>query len=165
VGVTHCDAGHLGPGASVGPVRSFFRSRGFSTVAVSVIALIGGCLLAYWQWTRYQSASGTLQNLGYVLQWPLFGVFPGFMFYKIYRAAQREKAADAEIAAGPTVPEPRVGEPATAGSATEITPEFASRWAYVQNRKDASRTDGDADLHAYNDYLANLNAREERRAG
>ncbi len=56
--------------------------------------MIGGALLAWWQWTRYQSASGTLQNLGYVLQWPLFGVFPAFMFWRIHRTAQRERALD-----------------------------------------------------------------------
>ena len=30
---------------------------------------------AYWQWTRFQSGSGTFQNLGYALQWPLFALF------------------------------------------------------------------------------------------
>ena len=31
--------------------------------------------LAYWQWTRFRSGSGTFQNLGYAFQWPLFAVF------------------------------------------------------------------------------------------
>lgn len=47
-----------------------------------VVAFLG---LAYWQWTRFQSGSGTFQNLGYALQWPLFAVF---VIYA-YRAGMR----------------------------------------------------------------------------
>jgi hypothetical protein len=144
-------------------VRSPFASRGVNIVLVSIVALIGGCLLAYWQWTRYESASGTLQNLGYVLQWPLFGVFPGFMFWRIYKSAQREKAADAAINGEGGVPAPRAEEPA---DATVATAEWTSRWAYRQQGQDGARkSEGDQDLRAYNDYLAKLNAREERNAG
>jgi DNA-binding transcriptional regulator of glucitol operon len=149
-------------------VRSPFRSRGVNLVLVSIVALIGGVALAYWQWTRYESASGTLQNLGYVLQWPLFGVFPGFMFWRIYRSAQREKAADAAIAAGPGVPEPRTGEsgePGKPADETVATEDWTSRWAYRQNRQDAQQAEDDPELRAYNDYLAKLSAREDRNAG
>lgn len=38
-----------------------------------IIIVICTCLLAWWQWTRFQSGSGTFQNLGYAFQWPLFG--------------------------------------------------------------------------------------------
>lgn len=41
-------------------------------IALVVVAFLG---LAYWQWTRFQSGSGTFQNLGYALQWPLFALF------------------------------------------------------------------------------------------
>lgn len=34
--------------------------------------------MAYWQWNRYESNSGTGQNLGYALQWPAFA---GFIIY------------------------------------------------------------------------------------
>ena len=44
-----------------------FGSRAPAIVAVSLVAVVGGLLLAWWQWTRYQSATGTPQNLGYVL--------------------------------------------------------------------------------------------------
>lgn len=48
--------------------------------------------LAWWQWTRFQSGSGTFQNLGYALQWPFFGLF--FVYaYKKFMAYENEKRA------------------------------------------------------------------------
>ena len=122
-----------------------FRSRAVAIVAVSLIAVIGGALLAWWQWTRYTSATGTLQNLGYVLQWPLFGVFPGFMFWRIARTARRERAL-----AEPSNEAPEPG--------TELDP----RLLYQQNR---TITTADAGHVAYNDYLARLADREQHDAG
>jgi DNA-binding transcriptional regulator of glucitol operon len=145
-------------------------------VAVSVVSLIGGALLAWWQWDRYQSATGTLQNLGYVLQWPLFGVFPAFMFYRISQAAKRAKEADelAEAAEG-QVPLPRVEEPAAEQSEPEpekaaptmSADEWIARRAYVQKRisSDVAEDDEDQVLLAYNQRLAQLSASEERHAG
>ena len=44
----------------------------FVLIGVFVVAFLG---LAWWQWTRFQSGSGTFQNLGYAFQWPLFAAF------------------------------------------------------------------------------------------
>lgn len=41
--------------------------------------------LAWWQWTRFQSGSGTFQNLGYALQWPFFGAFFVYAYRRILR--------------------------------------------------------------------------------
>ncbi|HEX9335384.1 MAG TPA: hypothetical protein VF892_05850 [Pseudonocardiaceae bacterium] len=130
----------MGAPASVGVVQRLFGSRALAIVAVSVLAVVGGALLAWWQWTRYTSATGTLQNLGYVLQWPLFGVFPAFMFWRIHRTAQRERAMDA--------PQPQ----------QELDP----RLTYTQNRTVVGE---DQDLLVYNDYLARLADREQHDAG
>lgn len=53
--------------------------------------------LAWWQWTRFQSGSGTFQNLGYAFQWPLFAVFVVYA----YRTALKyeNERIDAENAA------------------------------------------------------------------
>lgn len=56
------------------PKRSRIRVRAWH-VLLLIAAVVTCCLLAYWQWTRYQSGTGTLQNLGYALQWPFFGAF------------------------------------------------------------------------------------------
>jgi DNA-binding transcriptional regulator of glucitol operon len=116
-----------------------------------MIAVVGGALLAWWQWTRYQSASGTLQNLGYVLQWPLFGVFPAFMFWRIARTARRERALDS----GDTTQADEAGQPTT------VDP----RLTYSQNRTVTYVAEEDVELLAYNQYLAQLADREQRHAG
>ena len=153
-----------------------FSSRGLLIVAVSVVSLIGGALLAWWQWTRYQSSSGTLQNLGYVLQWPLFGVFPAFMFYRIGLAAKRAREADdaaeaAEAQAAGEVPQPRAEQPAepetTATAETSATSAIsAQEWlatrAYVQKHISTQAAEEDQELLAYNQRLAQLSASEEQ---
>ena len=49
-----------------------------------VVAL--ACLaLGWWQWERYESASGTGQNLGYALQWPVFAAFVVYAYRKFVR--------------------------------------------------------------------------------
>ncbi|WP_165165303.1 hypothetical protein [Corynebacterium qintianiae] len=64
--------------------RSRIRVRAWHIVLLT-LAVIASLLLAYWQWTRYQSGAGTFQNLGYALQWPFFGAF----FVYAYRVGLR----------------------------------------------------------------------------
>ncbi|MBA4505287.1 hypothetical protein ACUY28_02535 [Corynebacterium sanguinis] len=64
--------------------RSRIRVRAWHIVLL-IVAVITSLLLAYWQWTRYQSGTGTFQNLGYALQWPFFGAF----FVYAYRVGLR----------------------------------------------------------------------------
>lgn len=40
-------------------------------VCVAAVVCLG---MAWWQWDRFESSSGTGQNLGYALQWPMFAV-------------------------------------------------------------------------------------------
>ncbi|WKD60543.1 hypothetical protein CCICO_02460 [Corynebacterium ciconiae DSM 44920] len=61
-------------------------------VALAVAATLG---LAYWQWTRFQSGSGTFQNLGYALQWPFFGAFIVYA-YRSYLKYENEMLDDGE---------------------------------------------------------------------
>jgi hypothetical protein len=117
-------------------------ARRLGIVAACVISLLGACLLAWWQWNRYESASGTWQNLGYVLQWPLFGLFPAFMFWRIKRLKAKERAG-----AGPVA----VAEPSA-----------QPKPAPVRTPKAAVGTgEPDDELTAYNRYLAELNAKEQ----
>lgn len=66
-------------------------------LAVAVLATIG---LAIWQWERFTSASGDFQNLGYALQWPIFGSFMVFAYYK-YMQYERERLEGEDMAAVP----------------------------------------------------------------
>ena len=109
------------------------------------MSLLVCCGLAWWQWDRFTSANGTFQNLGYVLQWPLFGLFPAFMFWRIRQLRQKAEAgagaaAEAEVAPAAEVPAPRPG--------TTTAP----------------LDDEDEELAAYNRYLRELNARDQQAA-
>jgi DNA-binding transcriptional regulator of glucitol operon len=156
-----------------------FGSRALAIVAVSLVAVVGGALLAWWQWTRYTSATGTLQNLGYVLQWPLFGVFPAFMFWRINRTAQRERAADeadanqadtaadtnAEPVPMPRQETPRQKPPRQGTPRQKPEPQLDPRLTYTQNRTVAGPDQElDQELLAYNNYLARLADREQHSA-
>jgi DNA-binding transcriptional regulator of glucitol operon len=117
--------------------------RRLGIAGVCLVSLALCCGLAWWQWERFSSASGTFQNLGYVLQWPLFGLFPAFMFWRIRKLRRQATEADtsertAETAV-PEVPAPR------------------------QRRAPAPRPPApeDDELAAYNRYLRELNARDE----
>ncbi|MDQ0380123.1 hypothetical protein [Amycolatopsis thermophila] len=126
-----------------------FTPRRIAIGVLCVAAFAVCCGLAWWQWNRFESASGTFQNLGYVLQWPLFGVFPAFMVWRIVklrREAAEEDAAEsgqrAEWGGKPvsSVPAPRPPVP-----------------------RRVPIDDGDEELAAYNRYLAELHARDQQR--
>jgi DNA-binding transcriptional regulator of glucitol operon len=114
--------------------------RWLGIAGVCLLSLAGAVALAWWQWERYESASGSLQNLGYVLQWPLFGLFPAFVFWRMrkLRKQRDEETGQAPVA---RAPEPR---PAPAETS------------------DVDQTPEDAELAAYNRYLAELNARHQQ---
>ncbi|PXY30642.1 hypothetical protein [Prauserella flavalba] len=128
-------------------------ARRLAIVGVSVLSLIICCGLAWWQWERYSSAGGTFQNLGYVLQWPLFGLFPAFMFWRIRRLNRQAREAEQHGASeGHTPSSGRV--------------EWGRRPADVPAPRPAARQappadDEDEELAAYNRYLAELNARDQ----
>ena len=116
-------------------------ARRAGIVAVCVVSLAACVGLAWWQWARFESASGTWQNLGYVLQWPLFGLFPAFMFWRL-RKLRREQPAEETPARPPLLP-----EPAPASPAADRAVDYAD----------------DPELAAYNRYLAELDARHQER--
>jgi DNA-binding transcriptional regulator of glucitol operon len=115
------------------------RRRRPALIALAIVGAAGCLALAWWQWTRFESASGSFQNLGYALQWPLFA---GFVVYAYYKFVRYEDA--------PPEPKPR-------DSATEIPdgllPEKPSAASGL--------TDDDPALREYNAYLAEL-ARKDK---
>ena len=99
-----------------------------------------GCLgLAWWQWTRFESASGTFQNLGYALQWPMFA---GFCVYGYYKFVRYEDA--------PPQPKDR-------GDVTEIPAGLLPERATP-----TPPTDDDPALREYNAYLADLAEKDKQ---
>lgn len=120
-------------------------SRRLIVIGVSLASLLACCALAWWQWQRYSSASGTWQNLGYVLQWPLFGLFPAFVFWRLRQLRLREAQGELE----------------------EGAPAEAERPVPVRSPRPEPRRvvadDEDAELAAYNAYLAELARTSSRK--
>lgn len=108
------------------------RRRRPALIALVFLGAAGCLALAWWQWSRYESASGTFQNLGYALQWPMFA---GFCFYAYYKFVRFEDAP----------PEPRTDE------LTEIPAGLLP-----ERPKTAADDAGDRELSEYNAYLAEL---------
>lgn len=68
-------------------------------------AMVTCGLLAAWQWSRAGSALGSALNVGYGLQWPVFAVFFGVMWWRMLRmeaarAAEERSGEDAGPAPG-----------------------------------------------------------------
>jgi DNA-binding transcriptional regulator of glucitol operon len=101
-------------------------------IALVIIAAAGCLALAWWQWTRFESASGSFQNLGYALQWP---VFAGFCVYGYYKFVRYEE----------TPPEPKHD------TVTEIPAGLLP-----ERPKPTTYFDDDPALREYNAYLAEL---------
>lgn len=101
-----------------------------------MVSLVGCVALAWWQWQRFENG-GTWQNLGYVLQWPLFGLFPAFMFWRLRKLRDQ----------------PREEEQAVSHPVAPAQPDIPPV------RHD---DEDDPELAAYNRYLAQLNALDEQ---
>jgi DNA-binding transcriptional regulator of glucitol operon len=111
--------------------------------------------LAAWQWERAGSAMGSALNIGYGLQWPVFALFFGVMWWRFLRMELRELPAEQE----PAVAEPR----ATERGATEAIDAAYDEPSPFRRRPAAAppvREDEDPELAAYNRMLAQLAARE-----
>ena len=119
--------------------------------------------LAAWQWQRAGSAMGSALNVGYGLQWPLFAVFFGVMWWRMLRmeAAKLEEAASAAPSGEDTAPvPPRSSEPRPSTDSDAPSP-FGPR------PRDAAPppADDDPELVAYNQMLAQLAARNSTAEG
>ncbi|MGU3437734.1 transcriptional regulator [Actinomycetes bacterium M1A6_2h] len=112
-----------------------------------VLAAFATCLLlGYWQLQRFESSSGTGQNLGYALQWPLFA---GFVVFFYRRFVQLEDADEDEPAVSADEPK---------AIPDGILPERPSFANYVDSDDDPESRQ----LLEYNTYLADLNRESDR---
>ncbi|WP_433756957.1 transcriptional regulator [Nocardia sp. CA-135398] len=129
------------------PPRRSAHNRPALIVLVIVAAL--ACLaLGWWQWERFESASGTGQNLGYALQWPLFA---GFAVFAYFRFVRLESEAEKEPKAEPA--------PANAHRSAKAAAPREIPAGLLPERPKAARDD-DPVLAEYNKYLAELHAQD-----
>ncbi|WP_405166940.1 transcriptional regulator [Nocardia sp. NBC_01499] len=114
-------------------------------IALVIVAALGCLALAWWQWERFESSSGTGQNLGYALQWPLFAAFAVFAYFRFVRLEQ--EAEDSEQPGDKPRPAPKAVAP------REIPA------GLLPERPKAVREEDPA-LTEYNQYLAALHAKD-----
>ncbi|GEL24123.1 hypothetical protein PSU4_30770 [Pseudonocardia sulfidoxydans NBRC 16205] len=131
---------------------------------VLTLGAMGTCaFLAAWQWGRAGSAMGSALNVGYGLQWPVFAIFFGVMWWRFLRLEARRIAGKDvdEQAAPPAEAEPvqEVHEPAPAAAAPVVVeePEDGEGPFGVRRRApEPADEDEDPQLAAYNRMLAKL---------
>ncbi|MXP22609.1 transcriptional regulator [Gordonia sp. HNM0687] len=114
-------------------------------IALVVVAATACLVLAWWQWDRYESSSGTAQNLGYALQWPAFAVAVLWAYrrFVVLEVDPEERRKAANEASGPTeIPAGILPDRPSTPSASSLT--------------GASSAGDDATLAEYNSYLADL---------
>ncbi|NUS94012.1 MAG: transcriptional regulator [Nocardia sp.] len=158
---------------SATPRRTVHRP---ALVVLVVVLALAALALGWWQWERFSSASGTAQNLGYALQWPLFAGFALYAYFRFVRLEQESGPAEPGGTTGPAGSEapahaaagvpadtvPAAGSGGRSGLFTgrRATPARAPREipaGFLPERPRAARDD-DPVLADYNSYLARLNA-------
>lgn len=121
-----------------------------------LVAFIATGFLTVWQWDRAHEAGGSFQNLGYALQWPLFGAFTIFLWVRMIRMDLHIDApADDDASTGDA--EPDVARGADAPAAGLHNGRHVNR-SLVPPPAPSVDDDEDPELAAYNRFLADLNA-------
>lgn len=168
----------------VGVLRLVLSPRWIAWHLLTLGAMVTCAFLAVWQWHRAGSAMGSALNVGYGLQWPLFALFFGFMWWRFLHmevravravetvtgaAAESDRSAPdpAATAIGTDVVDTPAGEspapaPVEASPVEDVPPPRSGRSPF------GPRPDGvepsrlsDPQLRAYNDELAKLTARDQ----
>ncbi|MCI2416669.1 hypothetical protein MOQ72_04480 [Saccharopolyspora sp. K220] len=139
--------------------RSLLTPRWLLLHALFVIATVATGFLAVWQWDRAHEAGGSFQNLGYALQWPLFGVFTIFLWIRLMRmdVHGNQEEAEPESTAEPA-PEDAVAAQLGDGPTTATR----RKRPLVPPPAPPVDADEDPELAAYNQYLAELSERDRR---
>jgi DNA-binding transcriptional regulator of glucitol operon len=113
-------------------------------------AMVTCGFLAAWQWRRAGSALGSALNVGYGLQWPVFALFFGVIWWRMLRI---------ELGKVSEAPEPSAAtEPSAAAPSSSGPSPFAYRPPAMRPVTDAE----DPELAEYNRMLAALAARDPR---
>ncbi|MGP4020465.1 hypothetical protein [Saccharopolyspora sp. 5N708] len=139
--------------------RSLLTPRWLLLHVLFVVATVATGFLAVWQWDRAHEAGGSFQNLGYALQWPLFGVFTIFLWIRLMRmdVHRHEDETEPETTAG-TVS----GDAVAAQVSDEPTTPARRTRPLVPPPAPPVDAEDDPELAAYNQYLAELNAKDQR---
>ncbi len=178
------------PGAR-GALSLVLSPRWIAWHLLTLGAMVTCGLLAAWQWRRAGSALGSAVNVGYGLQWPVFAVFFGWMWWRMLRIElhRLREAPTAPLATDPPAESaspdsdltrtgpvaiasdragrvdgpPARGEPAHGASSRRAAapPDGPSPFVYRPGRVRAATDVDDPELAEYNRMLAALAARDQ----
>ncbi|WP_082399219.1 MULTISPECIES: hypothetical protein [unclassified Pseudonocardia] len=165
----------------VGVMRLLLSPRWMVWHVLTLGAMVACGWLAVWQWQRAGSAMGSALNIGYGLQWPVFAVFFGVMWFRFLRMEIRDLRAagvgvepgdpaapstdDGDRPAG-AVPAPRDVAPEPTADAADATADEPARPSPFTARPagvTAPRST-DPQLRAYNEELARLSVRHREES-
>ncbi|WP_420040403.1 transcriptional regulator [Gordonia sp. MP11Mi] len=116
-------------------------------IALVVVAAVACLALAWWQWSRFESSSGTFQNLGYALQWPAFAIAVLYAYRRfVVMEGDPDAVVDKTSKRGPSeIPDGILPERPSAADPTVAVLD----------------AEPDDQLAEYNRYLAGLNDRRD----
>lgn len=118
------------------------RRRRVALIALVIVAAAGCLALGWWQWTRFESTSGTFQNLGYALQWPFFA---GFCVYAYRTFVRYEETPPEHNASGDLteIPNGLLPERPTAPAQSTDDPALREYNAYLAELAQTDRAQSD----------------------
>ncbi|WP_330183052.1 transcriptional regulator [Nocardia sp. NBC_01503] len=122
-------------------------------VVVAFVACLG---LGWWQWGRYESGSGTGQNLGYALQWPLFAGFVVWAYLRFVRLEKDAREAESETSATEGAPATRSASAPRPKRPKPVAPREIP--AGLLPERPRAVAEDDPQTAEYNRYLADLHA-------
>ena len=178
------------PAPAAQSARRLLTPRWIAFTVLVVAAVCAFLFLAWWQLDRFESSTGSWQNLGYTLQWPFFAAFAVYLWWKLLRDPEsvpddpsqdaiRQASGDDAVA----LPGAERGARSPAVTATDdgLLPPLPPKRRTGDTRTCDTRTGDtrtgetgsldavpvdaqDADLAAYNRYLSALHRRTRSSA-
>jgi DNA-binding transcriptional regulator of glucitol operon len=143
--------------------RSLLTPRWLLLHVLFLAAAVATVLLARWQWDTAHQAGGTLQNLGYAFQWPLFGGFTIFMWYRIAVKDRDQASSDEDQSAQlPADDEDPSEAPSPEKKPADAKEPQRRRRSPVPPRAAPVTAEEDPELAAYNEFLARLDRSRPR---
>jgi DNA-binding transcriptional regulator of glucitol operon len=153
-------------------LRRLLTPRWIAFTIIVVLAVAAFLFLAWWQLSRFESTTGSWQNLGYTLQWPFFAAFAVYLWWKLLRdpasspddVPQQVDGTNAAAHRHERIPRGDGGEsrasggPLPAGGEAVLPPLPVKRPVGSAARALVPKA-VDPELEAYNDYLVALHSR------
>ena len=131
-------------------LRLILSPRWIAWHLLTLGAMVTCGLLAAWQWHKAGTAMGSALNVGYGVQWPLFAVFFGVMWWRMLRMEI------ARLRGAPPEEPVSVSQPVLRSRPPNGPSPFVHRHGGVPAVTDAD----DPELAEYNRMLAALAARD-----